>query len=51
MSCIRIRVPSGFKVTISKHDSFSGWSATYTSDVGWLSAYNDQMSSISIERS
>jgi hypothetical protein len=45
-----IRIPAGLKVTLYEHDSYSGRSATFTSNSSCLPAdWNDQASSLVVE--
>ncbi|MCB9766391.1 MAG: hypothetical protein H6739_41835 [Alphaproteobacteria bacterium] len=45
-----VRVPAGYKVTLYQHADFQGASVSYTDDVTFVGAFNDQTSSIVVER-
>ncbi|MEM7034885.1 MAG: beta/gamma crystallin-related protein, partial [Chloroflexota bacterium] len=44
-----IKVPVGLRVTLYQHGNFKGTTRTYTSDVAFISDFNDQTSSIKVE--
>jgi len=44
-----LRVPEGYRVTLYQH-SFEGPSVSYTGDTSWVGDFNDETSSIVVER-
>jgi predicted alpha-1,6-mannanase (GH76 family) len=44
-------IPQGFTMTVFENDNFSGASAIYTSNSGWIGSWNDKISSVKIESS
>jgi predicted alpha-1,6-mannanase (GH76 family) len=43
-----LKVAQGFKVTVYDTDNFTGTSAVYTTDTGWLADWNDRIGSLRV---